>query len=154
MQQGTDARFAQLDDPAEREWLTKVSPSDVLANAHRIYDLMEEGGIPSDSYTRELAFSKAAEELGLDYEVLYQAWLHERATPAIAAGWVSDGGTGFDRDYGRGATGKIRRIEGAWEGWIEYEDGETGTGLVHEGDPAAAMAAVDEAHAEESAALR
>jgi hypothetical protein len=30
-----------------------------------------------DSFTRELAFQKAAAALNLDYDVLYNAWLHE-----------------------------------------------------------------------------
>lgn len=74
----TDARYAHLDDPAEREWLTNLSPSDVVTNAHRFYDFMDEQGVPSDSYTRELAFQKASEDLGIDYDVLYDAWLHEK----------------------------------------------------------------------------
>lgn len=70
--------YTHLDDPAEREWLTNVSPSDILRNAHRIYDFMREGGMPADSYTRELAFEKAGEVLGIDYDVLYDAWLNQR----------------------------------------------------------------------------
>lgn len=73
-----DARFAHLDDPAERAWLTAVAPADVLANAHRFYDFMEDADIPADSYIRELAFCKVAQDLGVDYEVLYQAWLNEQ----------------------------------------------------------------------------
>lgn len=75
---GTDRRFAHLSDPAEREWLSGVSPAVVRDNAHRIYEFMRDAGIPADSYTRELAFGKAAEDLGIDYDVLYDAWLHER----------------------------------------------------------------------------
>lgn len=70
--------WSSLDDPAEREWLAKVPPSDVARNAHRFYDFMREGGMPADSYTRELAFQKAAEALGVSYDVLYDAWLDER----------------------------------------------------------------------------
>lgn len=77
----TTTDFSHLDDPAEREWLTNVPAADVLANAHRIYDFMHEAGIPADSYTRELAFTKAAAELGIDYDVLYDAWL----APALKA---------------------------------------------------------------------
>jgi hypothetical protein len=79
----TDPRFAHLDDPAERDWLTKLEPSDIVRNAHRFYDFMREEGIPVDSYTRELAFGKAAEDLGIPYDVFYDAWLNERpaATP-------------------------------------------------------------------------
>lgn len=29
-----------------------------------------------DSFTRELAFTKAADALGIDYDVLYTAWLN------------------------------------------------------------------------------
>ena len=46
-------------------------------NAHRMYAWMTEQGIDQDSFLRELAFTKAAEALDLDYEVLYQAWLNE-----------------------------------------------------------------------------
>jgi hypothetical protein len=69
--------WSNLDDPAEREWLANVSPSDVAGNAHRFYDFMREGGMLADSYTRELAFTKAAEALGISYDVLYDAWLNE-----------------------------------------------------------------------------
>jgi hypothetical protein len=68
--------FSFLDDPAEREWLTNVAPTDVLANAHRFYDFMAEAGIPADSFTRELAFTKASEALGIDYDVFYESWLY------------------------------------------------------------------------------
>jgi hypothetical protein len=73
-----DPRFAHLDDPAERAWLTHVPAADVLRNAHRIYEFMKEAGIPADSYTRELAFGKAAADLGVDYDVLHDAWLNDR----------------------------------------------------------------------------
>ncbi len=73
-----DPRYGHLEDPAEREWLTNVSPADVLRNAHRIYEFMRETGVPADSYIRELAFEQAADALGISYEVLYCAWLHER----------------------------------------------------------------------------
>lgn len=76
----SDPRYAHLDDPAEREWLTNVSPADVHANAHRFYDFMRESGIAADSYTRELAFGKAADALGVPYDTIYEAWLSE--TPA------------------------------------------------------------------------
>lgn len=69
--------YSWLDDPAERAWLIAVDPAAVLANAHRIYEFMAEGGMAPDSYTRELAFDKAAAVLKIDYEVLYQAWLDE-----------------------------------------------------------------------------
>lgn len=72
------ADYAHLDDPAEREWLTNLSPLDVLRNAHRFYDFMSEEGMPADSYTREMAFEKAAKALGVSYDVLYDAWLDER----------------------------------------------------------------------------
>jgi hypothetical protein len=71
--------FSWLDDPAEREWLTNISPADVAANAHRIYDFMQEEGMTPDSYTRELAFGKAAEALGISYDVLYDAWQNEQS---------------------------------------------------------------------------
>lgn len=77
----TTPDYSHLEDPAEREWLTNVDPKDVLNNAHRFYDFMREGGIPVDSYTRELAFTKASEALNVDYEVLYEAWLNEKQVP-------------------------------------------------------------------------
>lgn len=80
-----DPRFAHLSDPAERRWLTEVAPADVLRNAHRIYDFMAECGIATDSVPRELAFEKAAEDLGIDYNVLYDAWLSETPAPAVDA---------------------------------------------------------------------
>jgi hypothetical protein len=73
----SDPRYAHLDDPAEREWLTNVSPSDIARNAHRLYDFIREDGIPADSYTREMAFAKAADALRVPYNVLYDAWLNE-----------------------------------------------------------------------------
>lgn len=67
--------YAYLDDPAEREWLTNLDPADVLANAHRFYDFMHDCGLPAESFLRELAFTKASDALGMDYEVFYQAWM-------------------------------------------------------------------------------
>lgn len=77
-----DTTIAGLDDPAEREWLTNVEPEAVRDNAHRIYDFMTEQGIPEDSWTRELAFTKASERLGLDYNAIYDAWMHQRPLTA------------------------------------------------------------------------
>lgn len=70
--------YSFLDDPAERAWLIALSPTDVRDNAHRIYDFMNETGMPADSFTRELSFEKAAKALGIAYEVLYDAWMEER----------------------------------------------------------------------------
>lgn len=67
-----------LDDPAERAWLTDVEPRQVLANAHRAYDWLRECGMAPDSVLREAAFSKAADALKIDYDVLYDAWLDKR----------------------------------------------------------------------------
>lgn len=72
-----------LDDTQEREWLTSLDPQVVLANAHRMYDWMAEQGIDTDSFLRELAFTKAAGALGVDYDVLYNSWLDE--VPAVTA---------------------------------------------------------------------
>ncbi len=49
---------------------------------HRFYDYLTECGIPQDSYTRELAFTKASERLGVSYDVLYDAWLNEKPAPS------------------------------------------------------------------------
>jgi hypothetical protein len=62
----------------EREWLMNVSPTDIRDNAHRFYGFMAETGHPADSFTRELAFTKATEALGIDYDVLYDAWLDQK----------------------------------------------------------------------------
>lgn len=70
-----------LDDAREREWLIGLDSKAVLANAHRIYDWMQEHGVDQDSFLRELAFTKASVELDLDYDVLYYAWLNQ--TPAV-----------------------------------------------------------------------
>jgi hypothetical protein len=74
--------YSHLSDPAEIAWLTNVEPSDVVKNAHRIYEFIEEGGLPADSYTRELAFEKASDALGIPYDVLYDAWLDEQPVAA------------------------------------------------------------------------
>lgn len=71
--------YSYLDDPAERAWLIGLEPTAVRDNAHRIYDWMIEQGVDQDSFLRELAFTKASEALGIDYDVLYEAWL--AATP-------------------------------------------------------------------------
>jgi hypothetical protein len=64
-----------LDDPAEREFLTNVDPQEVVDNAHRAYDWLRERGMAPDSVLREAAFTKAADALGIDYDVLYDAWM-------------------------------------------------------------------------------
>lgn len=74
---GVSGKYDFLDSPKEREWLTALEPQAVLDNAHRMYDWMTEQGIEQDSFLRELAFTKASEALGLDYDVLYQSWLDE-----------------------------------------------------------------------------
>lgn len=73
-----DPAYDHLNDPQERKWLTALDPQAVLANAHRMYDWMREQGIGADSYLRELAFTKASDALGVDYDVLYDAWLNEK----------------------------------------------------------------------------
>lgn len=75
MPQAPATDYSFLTDPAEIEWLTNVDSAAVLANAHRMYDFMAEGGMAPDSFTRELAFTKASDALGIDYDVLYAAWL-------------------------------------------------------------------------------
>lgn len=76
------APYAFLDDAAERAFLTEVAPAEVLANAHRAYDWLLDNGLDQDSFLRELAFTKAADALGIDYDVLYDAWLNQ--TPVTA----------------------------------------------------------------------
>lgn len=73
-----DEAIASLSDPTEKAWLTGLEAEAVVRNAHRFYDFMDEQGQPSDSYTRELAFAKAAEHLGIAYDVLYNAWLGQK----------------------------------------------------------------------------
>ncbi len=74
--------FTFLDDPQERAWLENVEATDIVANAHRMYEFMRETGRAADSFTRELAFSKAAYQLGMEYETLYRAWLNETPVPS------------------------------------------------------------------------
>jgi hypothetical protein len=77
----TKIDYSFLTDPAEIEWLSNVSPTDVRDNAHRIYEFMREAGLTAESMIRELAFEKASKALGIDYETLYGAWLDE--TPIV-----------------------------------------------------------------------
>jgi hypothetical protein len=79
--------YSFLDDPAEREWLINLDPKDVVAHAHRIYEFMREAGLPAESFIRELAFTKASDALGIDYDVLYTAWLDQ--VPVEPAGMQS-----------------------------------------------------------------
>ena len=70
--------YDHLSDPAERAWLIEVDPAAIAANAHRFYAYLVECGLPEDSYTREMAFEKAASALGISYDALYEAWLWEK----------------------------------------------------------------------------
>lgn len=73
-----------LDDQTERDWLIALDPQVVLANAHHWYDWVAQfGGDLGDSLIRELAFQKASDVLGIDYDVLYKSWLNE--VPAVIA---------------------------------------------------------------------
>ena len=67
-----------LSDPDERQWLIEVSPEAVRDNAHRMYEFMAETGMSAESFIRELAFEKTSEALSIDYDILYNAWLHQR----------------------------------------------------------------------------
>lgn len=71
--------YAFLDDPAEREWLISLDVAAIRDNAHRFYDFMHDEGLPADSFLRELAFTKASDALGIEYDVLYEAWLNQTA---------------------------------------------------------------------------
>ena len=51
------------------------TPQQVFDNAHRIYEYMNECGQAADSVSRESLFSYAADELGVDYDVLYDKWM-------------------------------------------------------------------------------
>lgn len=77
MTQTQSDSYSFLDDPDERAWLTAVDPAAVRDNAHRFYDYMHECGLPAESFIRELAFTKASEALGIEYDVLYDAWLDQ-----------------------------------------------------------------------------
>lgn len=55
------------------ETLRNATADDIMKNAYKFYDVY-----PVDSSDREHAFTFAAEELGIDYEDLYQSWLNER----------------------------------------------------------------------------
>ena len=78
--------YAWLEDSAERTFLETVEPAEVLANAHRAYAWLEEREIAPDSVIREACFTKASDALGIDYDVLYNAWLDERP---VSARWVA-----------------------------------------------------------------
>lgn len=75
--------YDHLTDPVERAWLTSVEPAAVAANAHRFYDYLRDCGLAADSYTREMAFEKTADALGIDYDCLYNAWLDQRPLTLI-----------------------------------------------------------------------
>lgn len=81
----TQQAYAFLDSKQERDWLIALDPQDVHANAHRMYEWMAEQGIDRDSFLRELAFTKAAEALGIDYDVLYQSWMNETPLPRASS---------------------------------------------------------------------
>lgn len=65
-------------------------PSAIVGQAHRIYDYMREHNIGPDSATREAAFAYAAADTGLDYNVLYDAWLDQKPieAPCTSCGTV------------------------------------------------------------------
>lgn len=54
------------------ECLRDATAEDIRNNAHKFYDVYD-----VDSSDREKAFNFASEELGLDYDVFYYAWLRE-----------------------------------------------------------------------------
>lgn len=58
-----------------RELRSAFRPGAIVGMAHRIYDYMGEHNVGVDSATREAAFAYAAADTGLDYEVIYNAWL-------------------------------------------------------------------------------
>lgn len=51
------------------------TPQQVLDNAPRIYEYMNECGQEADSVSREALFDYAADALGVDYDVLYNKWI-------------------------------------------------------------------------------
>jgi len=60
---------------AEGEFDKIFTPANVLTNAGRIYEFIEENGGESDSAAREALFTYAHEQLGVDYGVLYDKWM-------------------------------------------------------------------------------
>lgn len=98
------AAYDHLDNPQEREWLTGLDPQAVLVNAHRMYDWMREQGVGADSYLRELAFTKAANTLGLDYEVLYNAWLNDTPLGVQSEGCPTCGSNDTEHTPGEGCS--------------------------------------------------
>jgi len=55
------------------EVLRNATAEDIRNNAHKFYEVWD-----VDSDDRENSFNFAFEELGLDYEVLYESWLWEK----------------------------------------------------------------------------
>lgn len=69
-----DFAIAMLDRDDE-SFAKHYTPQQILDNAPRIYEYMNECGDDADSVSREALFAYAAEELGVDYEVLYDKWM-------------------------------------------------------------------------------
>jgi hypothetical protein len=61
------------------EFIPKATAEEIKANAHRIYEFLDEIGAESDSIEREEHFVYASDTLGLDYDVFYYAWLNKTA---------------------------------------------------------------------------
>jgi len=83
----TAAEFNEvIEDDDDQRWseLARINPNnvttpkDVLLNAHRAYEFLDEIGAVSDSIARESIFAWAAQKLGVDYEKFYSAWINHR----------------------------------------------------------------------------
>lgn len=60
------------------EVLKDATAEDIKNNAHRFYDLWD-----VDSADREHAFTFASEELGIDYDTFYYAWLYNKPIKGV-----------------------------------------------------------------------
>lgn len=75
----TLAYWTNIDVGWSREdTIRRLTPGAIADNTGRIYDWMDEQGLPPESTTREALFAYAAEAFGVDYDVFYDAWLEER----------------------------------------------------------------------------
>jgi hypothetical protein len=105
---GHDSTYYPFDNYAKEfenaRVLRDMTALDVVKNAHKFYDVYD-----VDSSDREKAFYFASEELGIDYDTLYYAWLYEKpieglnesSNPAYLTDCHVCGDKSFDTKRGR-----------------------------------------------------
>jgi hypothetical protein len=64
-----------LSEVPPKKFQEAFTPQLILDNAKNIYEYLGENGGEPDSVARESLFAYASAELGVDYDVLYDAWL-------------------------------------------------------------------------------